>query len=1194
MHLISLVIQGFKSFPERTVLEFHEGVTTIVGPNGSGKSNVTDAIRWVLGEQSVKTLRGDSMQDIIFSGTSTRRSMSFAEVTMNIDNRDRLLNLDYAEVAITRRLYRSGESEYLINRQAVRLKDINNLFMDTGLGKDSYSIIGQGKVDEILSTKSEDRRRVFEEAAGIQKYKSRKVDAARRLEQTEANLTRVNDILAELESQIGPLGKQAETAKTYLNLHGRMRELDIDLIAKQIRDAVSDQDELQRNLALTEADLAASEEKQEALDIRQLADREALARLNESLAELREGRNRLTEKESEVRQEEVLLTERKEQLERRLAEQGESSELIAAELLSLENEIQERSAQMAKQEEQLAAATALFEGLRESLHKHRAEVNTAEAQLDDLNRKERAFLSEKQRLEHAKQRQDSEAGLLQQQETELEDESRQIQSQIIELDERIRDCEQKLSRVAAEDDEHMTQSSLLQSKIIELRSALSDLETEGQRIAQTIRNQTYRLDTLRDLERNMEGYAEPVRNVLRKAEGDSRYRHMVRGALGSLLRVDTAYELAIEIALGGAVQNIVVEDSKTASGLIELLKRDRLGRATFLPMDTIQARSLQDRELNRLDQLTKQGFIGIASELLSYPQEIDAIVKNLLGRIVIVDTLDNAISIAKEFRQSFRIVTLEGDVVNPGGSMTGGYQKKKSAGLLGRQRDISRIEVELKQLYKDHAAAEQAVKEAGLQLKTTVREQERLQAKGMELAQLKTREEARLQALNEQSEGFSLRYAQKLKQASDRREQARKRKADSNEIDERIRGLDTDISMTAEAIRTAEQSVQALGRLQSEVRDRLAEQDLSRARLEEALKSAREVYLRIKRQFDGRKYEASQAVSQRDQAEAEIKTLERRLEEVASAVISAKEAIRTRDMQVLNLDAGRQDQEERVNRLYADIRQQAETTLMLKTRFDQAVEKQERLKAELDQSRNRLWEDYELTAVSLEKDGRNIAEDFDVKTATKEIQKLRAAIRSLGSVNVDAVEQYEQISERFQFLCTQRDDIETARNELNQVITELVSAMQEQFKTNFDLIRHYFRETFEELFGGGEADIQLEDNDQILESNIEIKASPPGKKLQNMLLLSGGERSLTAIALLFAILKLRPTPFCVLDEIEAALDDVNTLRFTEYIRSYKEKSQFIMVTHRKGTMESADMIYGVTMQEKGVSKVLSMVLSDAT
>lgn len=1224
MRLLSLSLHGFKSFPERTVLEFHEGVTAIVGPNGSGKSNVTDAIRWVLGEQSVKTLRGDSMQDIIFSGTSTRRSMSFAEVTMHVDNSDRLLKIDFAEIAITRRLYRSGESEYMINGQQVRLKDINALFMDTGLGKDSYSIIGQGKVDEILSTKSEDRRRVFEEAAGIQKFKTRKVEAQRKLEHTETNLTRVNDILVELEGQIEPLRKQSETAKTYLNLHNQMRTKDITLLRHQIVSWQKRQDALNEDLALTQADLLDSRKHQETLDVKQLESREALARIDENLENLRTERNQLNALESAAKSEETRLLERQEQLQRRLGEQGESAEQIRFHLDQLKSDIDARKETIARIETNLAAAEERFSTLREQLHAYQADVRAGESHLHDLRTKEQQQIAESIRLQGMKSRQESEADLLLAQAADIELEENDLQSQMKELKLRLDACRDSLEALKRSDATLAEESSKLSEQITSQRKALQEVETNHARIAQEIRNKTYRLDTLRDLERNMEGYGEAVRNILRRVEGDSQLRGSVRGALGSLLKVDQSYELAIEIALGAAVQNIVVDSTKTAGTIIEILKRERLGRATFLPIDTIRSRTLNNNELRELDTLKRQGYIGIASDLVDYPAEIDSIIKNLLGRIVIVNNLDNAIVIARKFGQSFRIVTLEGDVMNPGGSMTGGYNKRKSSGLLGRQRDITTLETELNDLYKEQKSAEIKNREAETVLRDLIREQEKLQSKGMEMAQLKSREEARLSALEEQEHNLINRLILKRKQAEELSARQLKTVEGSAEIDRLMDELSSERLTLKDALLEAEEAVSQSGRLQSEARDALAEADMERTRIEESQRSANELLSHINREYQSREREAEDQATQRERAQEELNSLSEQIENMRLNVSDAGQAITEQDVKIDIKTKARQMQEEAINRLYSEIRQQGETTLALETQEVRLEERAEKLTADLDKARSRLWEDYELTLMMLEQQDnqRQVDQQHDeanesdsendesgnVKSGdakatenividedelSKEISKLRNKIRSLGSVNVDAIEDYEKISERYEFLSAQRDDIEAAKAQLNEVIDELMKAMRDQFQTNFDLIRSYFQETFQELFGGGEADISLEEGQDILESSIEIKASPPGKKLQNMLLLSGGERSLTAIALLFAILKLRPTPFCVLDEIEAALDDVNTLRFTDYIRSYKERSQFIMVTHRKGTMESADMIYGVTMQEKGVSKVLSMVLSDS-
>lgn len=1187
MHLKSLEIQGFKSFPERTVIEFHQGVTAIVGPNGSGKSNVTDAIRWVLGEQSVKTLRGARMEDIIFTGTQSRKAMSFAEVTMTIDNQDQKLPFEYTEIQVTRRLYRSGESEYLLNKTHCRLKDIVSLFMDTGLGRDGYSIVGQGKVDDILSHRSEDRRKIFEEASGIVKFKTRKEEAEKKLFNTDQNLIRINDIIQELSEQMEPLSEQAVAAKKYINLRNELQEIEIAFILDQADQLTERGLESEQEKRILEEDLA----KQQAVlstmrdDNRKSIDE--LHQLDEQLEKQRTAINNASLKATDLAGEAALGSERISQLRDRIIQGQQQIEESQESLSLLENDISGRQKKLdtlIKQKklygERLAQAENDMKELQLSLTKQENEIV---AWKNELDKKLETVYEKRSELGQLKGQRE----LIGQRKHALKLELGELNSDRSRLEFQIEDLQDKYNELL----QSWQQASELKNKTdIELESQRQEcqrLTAELESDKQNQRNAQYKLKTLENMEKSHEGYQESVKSIMKLAQTDSAYRSSVKGTLGELITVEEKFELAVETALGAAVQNIVTDNDKTAAELIGWLKQNRAGRATFLPIDQIRGRRLDGSIEKQLSSMA--GYMGIASDIVKKSAELDEIAVSLLGRVVLVDNIDNARSMARACRHSTRLVTLEGDVMNPGGSMTGGYQRHNSSGLLGRSRDIERLSKVIEELEEKIAKSNALLATADDLLKQLGRTSQENEQKVTDLTHQRVRDEAQLSSLKDEFERLSGRCTLMEQETSQLVEQ-------DGSIDNQQRSLEAAVEQQLKEIEllririgeseTANKSEQLR---RDDIREAITDFKVSLNSVEESLLSIQEMSERIEQEKNLHIVRIEKQLKANKNNEAEIEVLKLKQDELQKQIIDCEKLGRALNNEAENLMSKREEIEGRQSGYYDQLELASGRLSSIQNEITRAESKVARFELQLDELKNRLWEEYELTVNQSDKWRRPIDSQSD---AQKSINSLKNRIKALGPVNLTAIESYASLQERFEFMSKQRDDIEQARYKLTAVINELTEAMKEQFVSHFHLINENFRRVFSELFGGGMAELNLEDSDDVLACGIEIKAQPPGKRLQNLTLLSGGERCLTAIALLFAILKLRPTPFCVLDEVEAALDDANVSRFTDYIRNYADASQFILVTHRKGTMEAADRLYGVTMQERGISRVLSMKLSD--
>lgn len=1189
MYLKTLEIQGFKSFPERTLIEFHPGITAIVGPNGSGKSNVADAIRWVLGEQSVRTLRGGKMEDVIFSGTESRRAMSFAEVSIVIDNSDGKMPVEYTEFQVTRRLYRSGESEYLINRTPCRLRDISQLFMDTGLGRDGYSIVGQGRVDEILSNRSEDRRRVFEEASGIVKFKSRKDEAERKLLTCEQNLLRVQDLAQELQSRLDPLREQAAAARLHAERSEELRRLEVALILEGVTQQTEKLQEARQETELLRADLLASESDVEQIRSDHRSAGEALQALDNQAESNRLEWIERTDEAAELRGRDALLEERRLQIDRREGELGREIAELSAGIDQLKADRQSRQSRMDALQSQRTQYAGRLSEAESSMNELLATLGDAERQAEE-RRNSLDHLAEEiftRRDELAQLRASS--TMLEQRARVLEEEERAA----IQDSDRHRllqeGCAEDLRGILGELGLKQADRDRARQTLDEHRAICNTLAAEAENARRESRQATFRRDTLLDLDKRHEGYSEAIRSLMADVAGDPDLRSRVPGTVGSLIRTEKTDEVAIETALGPAIQNLITDGQATAAGLIEKLKSSRAGRATFLPLDVLEIRPLDPSTLRTLAAMP--GYVDTADALVrSDDDRIRPAIRFLLGRTVVVDTLDHALAMSRAIRQSCRLVTREGELLNPGGSISGGRYRQEGPGLLGRRREIDRLAQDIQEwdeqaVHKDseRTAAEQVLRAADRTLAG-------LEQELLDLTHARLRAEARLTATEQEI----ARIASRRASLKEERQQQQRQTADHQQAVDTLEAIVKDLDDRSAREKNALSDLESRHRAEQSRRDDLREQitewRVSLQSFDESLRDAQDMINRLTEDSTERANHLARLHQEQQRQSDDRRTIaEDRLQ------LSAKtDELRIR-MDLLQRDRlafgeERKAIEARQAAFFDRLEQAAARLASLQTEIARAEGKAARFEAAIDESRNRLWETYELTVGQLDHWPalpKNRAE------STRRVAELKAELREIGPVNPGAIAEFDAVSARAAFIQTQHDDIAAARDRLNGVIADLTAAMREQFLAQFALINANFAQVFSELFGGGIAELSLEEGQDALSCGIEIQAQPPGKRLQNLMLLSGGERCLTAIALLFAILNLRPTPFSVLDEVEAALDDANVVRFNAYIRRYADESQFIVVTHRKGTMEAADRIYGVTMQERGISRILSMRVADA-
>lgn len=1184
MRLKSIEMQGFKSFADKIYLDFNSGITAIVGPNGSGKSNISDAIRWVMGEQSIKSLRGSKMEDVIFAGTETRKALGFAEVTLTLDNSDGYFPLDFPEVMVTRRVYRSGDGEYYINKTLCRLKDIHELFMDTGLGRDGYSIIGQGKIDSILSTKSEDRRQIFEEAAGISKYKYRKTEAERKLAQTVENLTRVQDILSELEGQIEPLSRQSEKAKKYLVLRDELRGLDINVSIINIDRIKTELAKLSGDLEILNAHIAEISERLSESDSAVAKLYDEMRKCDEEIEAQSEEERGIAHKISEAEKNVGIFKNdiehnirNIERLEIEITGVLEGVELADKELAGHKARLAELNAESVKNSAEIDEVTALaektgadadeksgaLESLRSQIIDITSELNSLRGAVDNFKILSGSF---------AKRRDDITA--------ELDGKTKDRD----EMKARAEQAEKNEVRLGSEVTVAENEIKTYEDKLTVKKAESVKLADSRNRNLIELGQKRSRRTMLMDMEREFEGYAKGVKSVMTAYTSGKLGDAEIYGPLAQLIRTDRQYITAIETALGAAGQNIVTKSENEAKRAIAYLKERHLGRATFLPVSAIKGRSFDSGAAKR-----EKGYIAVASELVGCDDRYKNIVSSFLGTTVVCDNIDNAVDMARHSGHRFRIVTLGGDVIQAGGAMTGG-SAVKTTGSLSRTGEIDSLAKEIEELKAAAEKEERRFNELQKEIEecdTAVSERTRyLNGLRSEYARAEA-DKQRYSALLENIDNSGLQLKRELEEVEARiTEIAAQSEEKERQIEEKLR-----LRGTIE--QGAEKAQAEYGELSGEnekIALRLTELNIRRSTILKDIELENE---RIGGLTDSKGGQMESVNVKR----GGIETLKNRNASIEKEITDLEEeckALKEKSAECRkNTDAlgeKRRGCESEVRERQNAVKEIQEQKFALSQQAAKAEAKCDNLSSERENIINRMWEDYELTysdALELK------AEDgFDFKAASQRIRELKESIKHLGNINIDSIEEYKNVKERFDFLTAQTQDLEKAKKELDSVIDEMMTIMQSRFAEQFKVINDGFNRVFGELFGGGRANLYLTEPDNVLESGIEIEAQPPGKKLQSLTLLSGGERAFTAIALLFAILDVRPTPFCILDEIEAALDDVNVYRYADYLQKYSTKTQFIVVTHRRGTMEAANILYGVTMQERGISKLLSLNIDE--
>ena len=1180
MYLKRLELQGFKSFADKTILELMPGITTVIGPNGSGKSNISDAIRWVLGEQSMKSLRGTKSLDIIFAGTQNRKSLGFAEASLVFDNSDGALPIEYTEVTVTRKIYRSGETGYYINKVPCRLKDVLELFMDTGIGKDGYSIIGQGKIDEILSNKSEDRRHIFEEAAGIVKYRTRKQESEKKLEHTKLNLLRINDILTEIEGNLEPLQMQADKAKKYLNLREELKNIEIGLFVYNIKKYKQDLEKVVQDIEIMQSQCNDEEGRLERVKILKEELKSSIDEITETIenmsnigfesqkqieqlnSDINVAKTRIANNNEnndrylkEIEEQNVKIQELKDEIEQKEAKKDN----LKQNKEKFEKELNEKQAELDKLTEKLSSKELEIEG-----YKHTVEENTDKKYelQSEINAQNINYQNFEKRQAQIKQEMQSTISELDGTRLNKED----IAKQFNEIENKKNKAQNSLNEVAKQREE-------ANQKIKSFESNINIISSE-------MRIKESRLKFLIETEKEKEGYIKSVKSLLKDCENIKELGKGMNGVLANIIEVPDDLQTAIEMCLGASLQNIVTETETDAKRLVEHLRKNNLGRASFLPISSVKGKKLDKIKGN------ESGVIGIASDLVKYNKKYEQIILNLLGRTVIVDNMDTAIKVAKQNGYTFRIVTTEGDLINPSGAITGGSVAKKTVNILGRGKEIEKLEKEIKDLKQKIEKLENDKQNYEESIEGILELSANLEKELQEIDITYATEKQKVISINENIEKLEKRLNRlKEEQANleKQKEEAVSAKGDLqveiNKIVEQNEELSKIITEFAELNKDDQKYIDDLN-------FDITNLKISVSSFDESEASIQEIQERINQELENAHTSIENKNVQIEQIKKDNEDLEKSIQETLQKIEEVKESVNSSSSKIEELKKERAQKSEKLSKQEDEITVKFKVIEDLKGQLVKLDVKKTKIEEDINGIINKMWEEYELTP--------NNAEQYqkpeNVALTQRRVNNLRTEIRELGSVNVDSIEEYKNLKDRYDFMSEQRLDLENTMSKLRKVISDMTQIMKEQFKEKFKVINKNFGEVFAELFGGGKAELTLEDEENILECGIEITVQPPGKKLQNMMLLSGGEKAFTAIALLFAILKINPAPFCVLDEIEAALDDVNVFRYADYLKKFTDHTQFLVITHRKGTMEVADTVYGVTMEESGISKLLSMKL----
>ncbi len=1187
MYFKKIEMIGFKSFADRTVIEFNGGFTAIVGPNGCGKSNVSDAIRWVLGEQSAKSLRGDNMQDVIFKGTEKRKSLSYCEVTLTFDNTDRFFNIAYDELSITRKLYRSGESEYLINKNTCRLRDITDILFDSGIGKNGYSVIGQGKVSEIVDQKAEDRRGMFEEAAGVAKFKSRKDEAERKLERTRDNLIRIDDIRTEIDRQMGPLRKQAEDAKKYLQYKGELKDLEVNAYVFQYENASTVKDQIKAKMQAIDEELFARQTDLENITKEYAEEMDRLSDYDKQIAKLNEDLLRLTvelekqEGETKVARERINFTQKEND---RINLDITNANIVIENCNEQETE---KGAELASLKERLAVLTKTYEELSD---KHLEIVDEMSLNETEAGQSQQRMIETLGSLSDAK----SSASRLETEKNLLIVNRENLEKNLAEVNARVDALEkEKSDKVAAYEKTEKIYNDLkaeheeLAGRIFVGSRDIGELETERANMTTQIKVYENRKKLLSEMQAEYEGYAHSVKKILKENERTSAFDNKMVGVLAELITVPAQYETAIEVALGNAVQNIVTYNENGAKDLIAFLKENKYGRATFLPISTMRRRDMDERAI-----AGRKGVFGVASKLISFDKKIDNVISNLLGGTVIVDTLDTAAALAKDNAFSFKIVTLDGDVVSTQGSMTGGSKKSEAVNLISRQREIETLTTEVEELTMKEYELRNKINYLKVDLENSKKTEKQIAEKKNQLEVNLAKEQEVIKAI--------------CKELDELKEEGKVFAMEKVSVSNKLKLIDQDLSQVNLVQNALSGNKEDADILAKQKQERYNEIRKARDEIVANMTTVKVDIASCEANIKALDDELNRLLIEKDRQMSNIEALEAHLAENVKFIESAEEMIRQKieiagpSLAKDNLQKIRRDRENLENSKIAissnikSLDDKKTVTMEEIARVNDKKYREEmnlsKVDTELEAMQERIYEEYSLTYNGCLEFRRP---DFEIKEALIAINKLKKDISALGYVNVHAIEDCSALLERYNDMTTQADDLRKAEEDLVKIIKDLSNEMLTKFNDEFNKINDSFKVVFRELFGGGNARLELTEADDPLDAGVEIMVQLPGKAANKLSLLSGGEKTLTAIALLFAILRLKPLPFSLLDEIEAALDDANIERFAMYLKKLSQTTQFIVITHRKPTMELSDSLYGVTMEEKGVSKIVSVKLAEA-
>ena len=1186
MYLKKLEVHGFKSFADKISIDFRNGITGIVGPNGSGKSNVIDAVRWVLGEQSPKTLRGSRMEDIIFNGTSHRKPLGMAEVSLTFNNSEKFLPIDYSEVTITRRLYRSGESEYLINKTPCRLRDIRELLMDTGIGIDGYSLIGQGQIDSILSNKPEERRQIFEEAAGIVKFKSRKLEAEKKLANTNQNLIRIEDILTELEARIEPLKKQSEKATEYLELSKELKKLELNLFLKEIDDVklkLKAEDEQLNIVKIQHLDYLGKKEKQSK---EQLKCQNQVEELHNNIQDMKENYFEITNLIKKLEGEKILYQEKIQNIDsnedrikveiEKISNQDKDTNLQLSSLLAekekLNSFLSQNNELLVNENKKYNDTLELISKNQNTLETHKSmvievlnSISSTKSEVNSINTMKENIVNRINKIENEKQ-------------NLSDDEKENLKN--------LNNIKNEIAKIRNLLNEKTIYKEKLISKSNEYKKKYQDLLKLYEKEKNDLRDIQSQRKLLDAMDKSYEGFSTSVRKTLKLCKNNNVLGKGVHGVVAELMNIPKEYEIAMEVALGYSMQNIVCNDEDDAKRIIKYLKQNKLGRVTFLPLSNVFSRQSHENFGSKLENM--KGFIGIASNLISTSNEYDDLFNYLLGRTIIVDNIDSAVKVSKAARK-FKIVTLDGDIINPGGTITGGSYKSKIANVFSRKRKLKELKVKITNLSKLTDKYEKDLQE----LKNNIEDMNKeLQDNSTHIENTKLellKKENVLSNIENQGQSLNLsldslnRELEELKcELNDMDESITKKHVTIDSLREKNEKLQDNIHDVSKLISSKQDELNALKEKMTSIKVKLAS-------LNEKSENNTSEIRRIENTIEAWKNNRLNKERELEKLQNEKEELMKKLDDIVISINDNNVLCKQIDYNIKKFTEEKDAWNEKNKKLIEDIESINNTLNDLKDSLHKIEVKKTRLELQHDNVIKKIWEKYELSYI----DALNHKSDIgDFNAASKRISLLNKEIKKLGEVNLSSIKEYNEVNERYTFLNSQKEDLIKAQKSLKQVIIELENTMKQQFIESFKEINGNFSIIFNELFNGGKAKLVLDESENVLEGNIDIVAQPPGKKLQNLSLLSGGERALTAIALLFSILRTKPTPFCILDEIEAALDDVNIFRFADFLKEFTKNSQFIIITHRKGTMEIIDYLYGITMQEYGVSKVVSVKLSE--